>query len=415
MLNQLLHKLQYVLKTDVHYLLKGGFWVSTSFVIQVTSGLILTIALANWLSKEALGTYQYILALAGIISVFTLSGTGKAITRSVAKGDEGAFRQSVGVVLKWNMLIAATSTSIALYYFLNGNIELGVSFLIVAIFAPIIEAFKLYQSYLQGKEAFRDGVMLGAWRKPLPLVAMIIGLYFTDTVAYLIFIYFFTNAISNVWVYNLVIKKYHPPKTAQSDLLSYSKHLSILAIVGRLAAQADKIILWQFVGPAAVAAFTIAQLATKYSGGAISAVTAVTLPKLAKRDLGTLQQTLPRKVFFFTVLMAVGALLYMLAIPPLFNLIFPDYDESILVAQLLGLSLIFLPRSIYAKALLAHEKIRYQYYLGVVIPIVSIGVMLILIPTHGILGAAYAALLNECILALTSYYLFKKAQSVDPS
>jgi len=396
-------------KTDMTYLAKGGFWISISYSIQIISGLILTVALANLLPKNVLGTYQYILALAGILSVLTLSGASKAIVSAVARGDDGAFLSSVRTVLKWNIIILLSSLSVSCYYYLNGNTELGTAFLIVAFFAPLIEAFKLYQSYLQGKEAFKDGVTLGAWRKPLPLIAMIIGLYFTDNVVYLIFVYFFTNAVSNIWVYFLVIRKYHPPIKAKEDVLSYSKHLSILVIIGKLASHADKLILWQFIGPVAVASFTIAQLATKYSGGALNALATIVLPKLSRRDLATLQQTLPRKVFFFTLAMSVGAIIYILVIPFIFDIIFPQYKESILIAQLLAVSLVFLPRSIYTKALIAHQQVRYQYYLMLVLSIIA---MLVLIPIFGILGAAYATIISELVSAIVSYSLFKRAKSV---
>ena len=54
-------------RTDMRYLAEGGFWVTANCVLQVALGLVTTIALANLLPKEALGTFQFILCQATII------------------------------------------------------------------------------------------------------------------------------------------------------------------------------------------------------------------------------------------------------------------------------------------------------------------------------------------------------------
>jgi O-antigen/teichoic acid export membrane protein len=409
-LDILLKKLQDFTRTDILYLVRGGFWVGLGYFIQVTIGVVTTIALANFLSKEAFGMYQYVLSAAGILSVLTLSGLGPAITRAVAQGHDGVLRSSVRIKLKWSISIVLASGGLALYYYFNDNMVLSLAFLIVGTFAPFIESFKLYENYLRGKEAFQDGVLLGAWRKPLPLVALLTTLFFTDEVLILVLVYFASNAISYLAVYWAVIRKYQPPIETHGETLTLSKHLSVMQIISQIGQHIDKIILWQFLGGAAVASFTIAQLATRYSGGLLNSLSALVLPKVSKRDLSTLKKTLPRKIWIFSVVMAIGTLGYITAAPFLFAIVFPEYPESVILTQLIAVSLVLVPFTNYTHVFTAHKKIKEQYSTGILMVVLYPTLLYLLISPYGVIGAVYALLLTRFAHAILINILFLRTK-----
>ena len=410
---KILRWIQQYTKTDMVSLTKNGSWTMLSYVIQVGTGVITTIALANLLPKEILGTYQFILSVAAILSVLTLSGLSKAIISTVARGNDGVLRSGVRTKLKWNILIFLASGIVAGYYAWQGNNELAVAFLIVGAFAPLIEAFKLYHAFLIGKEAFRDTVMLGVWRKPLPLVAVVATAYLTNNITWMILAYFASHSISYVALYIITVRKYNLPKTEDEATISYSKHLSAINLFGKVASYMDKILIWHFLGAAAVASFTIAQLATKYSGGALNVLSQQVLPKVSKRDLPTLQKTLPHKVRLFTLVMAAGAGVYILLAPFMFALLFPEYPESIALSQVLALTLLFLPNQIYSQVLTAHRQIRSQYALSIIIPFIKTLLLFTLIPLYGIWGAVYVTLFMGIIGSITTRYFFSNAKSTN--
>ena len=74
------------------YLAQGGFWIALGHIVNGLLAFSLIVAFANLLSKETYGIYRYILSIAGVLNIFVLSGMGTAISRSVASGNEGAFR-----------------------------------------------------------------------------------------------------------------------------------------------------------------------------------------------------------------------------------------------------------------------------------------------------------------------------------
>lgn len=64
-------------KTDMVYLAKGGFWLTTGQGVASLASLVLAIAFANLLPKEAYGNYKYILAVVGVLTLFGLTGIGQ--------------------------------------------------------------------------------------------------------------------------------------------------------------------------------------------------------------------------------------------------------------------------------------------------------------------------------------------------
>lgn len=394
-MKSLLDHLQRFTRTDIRYLVKGGFWTTLSYSLQVGTGLIATIALANLLPKDQLGMYQYILATAGIVSVCTLSGMGTAITRAVAQGHEGTLRSGVRTKLKWSITIVVLAGAVSSYYLLQGNVVLGISFLIVGATAPFIESFKLYENYLVGKQAFRQTVTIGFWRKPLPLIAVVSTLFITDSVIALVAAYFITNAISYVWVYFATIRHYLPPALPHSETFQFSKHLSVFRIITSVANNIDKVILWHFLGPVSVATYSIAQIVTRYTGGLINSISSVALPKIAQQNINALRLTLPRKILLLMLLMALFAAIYVASIPILFSLLFPQYLDAVLLAQILGAGFIFYPRTILGQVVTAHASIKYQYVFTLLFILIKLTSLILFVSLFGIMGAVWSLLLSE--------------------
>jgi O-antigen/teichoic acid export membrane protein len=403
-------RLQQYIKTDISYLTSSGFWVFLSYAIKVLVGLLTMVALANLLPKESLGVYQYVLAVASIVGLCTLTGLGQPVVRAVAQGKDGVFLNAVRVMLRWSSFIVLAAGLVAIYYFIQGDTRLGISFLIVGACVPLIGAFSLYQAYLIGKEAFRDMVLLGAWRKPLPLIAIVATLMVTDSVVALVAAYFVSHTLSAFLVFYKVLRKYRPRGAADRDTIVYAKHMSVMRILTKGSTYADKIILWHFLGPVAVATFSVAQFASRYSGDMVGSLNNLVLPRLAKRDLSTLQATLPRKVWLASSLMVLFTGLYVLVVPPIFNLLFPQYTDASAYAQMLGMAFLVIPFNAYAQSLVAHRQVRFQYVNSILIPATRVGLLLLLIPLFNTWGAVYATILTSFVSALLGYTFFNLAR-----
>lgn len=398
------------LKTDVQYLAKNGFWLTLGQGFRMASGLILLVAFTNLLPKESYGTYQFVMAAAGILGAFTLSGMGSAVTRATAQGHEGAFRYGFKIKLIWSTGIPIAAGAISLYYFLNDNTGLAMSFLIVGAFSPFLESFRLYRFYLRGKQLFRESELLGFLRQLIPVVVILIALFLTKDPVHLLAVYFASHTFAVGLVYFQVIHKYKPPIEKNLGMLNLSKHSSFLNIIGMIASNLDKLLIFHFLGAVPTAAYVLAQTPTVHIRKVLAILIEMTIPKLSKRDLAVLQKTLPRKalMFFFIILAVVAA--YILAAPFLFSMFFPAYPESILLTQVMALVLLFYPRSIFSQSLVAHGLIREIYFSRLNISILRAVLLLALLPLYGIWGAVFATLISHSIAFLFTWYLFAHAK-----
>lgn len=397
-------------KTDMVYLAHGGFWLICGHAFQIMSGLVLAIAFANLLSKETYGTYQFIMAGATVLGAFTLTGMSTALNRAVARGEDGALRAGFRAQLRWSLGIVLSGAALALYYFINGNNTLALSFLIAGSFAPFIEAFGLAQSYLYGKELFKESVLLGFGRRLLPVLSLIVTIFLTHNPVILILVYFASNTVAAGLAYRLVITRYHLPHSGEGDIVSYSKHLSVLRTISDLAGQADKVLVWMFLGAAPLAAYALAQFPVTHIQSITRLMRPLTFARLNQSSFPELKETLPRKVRVFFAAVAGGVAVYILAAPWIFSLLFPAYPESVLVSQLLVLTVLATPRTMYWQALAAHQKKREMYLISISQSVIKVVLLLIGIPVWGMWGAIAALLLAHIYDSIIIRIVFKRAQ-----
>ena len=129
---KLLRRSEKYTKTDMVYLAKGGFWLTINQIISISSAFLLSIALANLLPKEIYGQYKCIISIFSILAISTLPGMDTAVTRSIAQGNEGSFKQALKTKMKWGLLGALVSLCFAIYYLLQQllQLELGLYYLL---------------------------------------------------------------------------------------------------------------------------------------------------------------------------------------------------------------------------------------------------------------------------------------------
>lgn len=397
-------------KTDMVYLTRGGFWLLTSNLLQAASGLILLVAFANLLSKDSLGIYQFFLSMAAILSAFTLTGMDTAVTRAVTQGNEGALRYGFRAKLAWSAAIALLSGVIALYYFIQGNYSFAIAFLIIGGCAPFIESFSLYGSYLTGKKMFKEHAFFGVCRKPLPIVGVVVSLFFTNEPTILLAVYFGTQVLSLGLIYIKVLNQFSLPDKEDNEMVSYAKHLSVMNVISRIAQDIDQVIVFQLLGPTALATYVIAYNPVKRLQGLMGIVKRLMLPKFTMTRFSMLQNTLPRKLWVARIVIFFAVLAYILIAPYMFALLFPAYADAVLVTQALALTVLAIPRSMLTQAFTAHRKTRELYIIQAIVPIVRIVLFVTLIPLFGLWGAVYSLWITYIFSSLLIGFLFKNAR-----
>lgn len=395
-------------KTDTSYLLSGGFWLLLGRAINILLGLALTIGFANLISQQAYGTYRFVLSIASLIGALSLTGMAVAVTRSAANGFEGALKKGVNTSLMWSVGMAIAGLIGSAYYFINGNEVLALSLLIVGSFSPFLESFKLYNSFLIGKKEFKANTLYSLVRKFVPTGTLLVTLFITSDPIILVLVYFLSNTITIFLIYRDVTSRFVTDIKSDTTMVSYSKHLSLMNVVGRVSGNIDKILVFHFLGAAELAIYSFALIGPRQLQTFNGIIETLALPKTTQYSIQNIKKEITRKAFlvFLAAILVVGT--YIIAAPFIFDLLFPQYIESVAFTQVLSLMVLFMPGILYRQVLVGHMKKKELYIIDTVVPTIKTLLFLGLLPLYGIWGAVYAILATKVISLAVMLFLFRK-------
>jgi len=412
----LLRQSEDFLKTDMVYLTKGGFWLSLGHGVAMLAGFFISIAFANLFPKESFGTYKFILSMVAMLGAFSLTGIGVAITQAVARGNGGSLSQGFRINLRWSIGIFLGGLALSIYYYVNGNLLLSFSFLLAGILSPLTSGAGLYGAYLLGKKDFRRSSLYGMIHNIASAAALIFALYLYQSLPVIIIVHFFIGALVPLFLYGKTLRAYrHENNKEDRELVSYSGHLSVMDIIGKIASLLDKVLIFHYLGaaPLAIYAFAIAPVEQLQGGKKI--LSTLIMPKLSERSFEELQKSAPRKALLLTVYALGLAGIYVVLAPYFYKFFFPQYLDSVFYSQIYSLTLLAVSGTMFNETLMAHKKKKEMYLHRTIVPVVQITLFFTLLPMFGLMGLVVTHVIIRSLASLLGYYFvmrpFKNAPS----
>lgn len=407
-MSNILDRLTKLFRTDVRYIVRGGFWLTAAKIFSTLASLISSVAFANLLPEETYGTFRYVLSIVSLLSIPTLYGIETSLTRSIAKGNYGDMETALRTRLKWGVLGGFASIGMAGYYYYTGNTILCLSFLIVAVFVPVMDAFHTYIAVLSGKKKFdvlaRDEVIT---RMSVALLLALL-VFFTDNVLYILFTFFFSTTILRYAFLRHVFRSEERNELTDPKMIPYGIHLTIIGIFSRVSTQMDKILVFHYAGASMLAAFFLAFMPMKSVQNILNGLSVLAMPKFSNNSLVNLRKTLPHKLFRLYLIIIPIVVIYEIIAPFFFKLLFPLYPESVFMSQLIFLQLLLFPITILLAAVTAHEEKKKLYINSTVFSVLRVTFLLVLVPTYGAIGGIIAIMITALINNLLLIYLFFK-------
>lgn len=390
-------------RTDMLYLARGGFWVLLGQACNGILSLVLVVAFANLLPKETFGTYRYILSIAAVLNIFTLSGMNAAVSRITAKGNEGLLQPAVTYQLKWNLLMFVAFCILGIYYTHEENTVLGISFFILGLFVPASLALNTYGAYLEGKKEFKRANILSIVSTLSYSLGMFIALFFTDDVRWLIATYAAATFVPSFIFYVYVIKKFAPPPSTDiQDTLAFGRELSYLRLIDPVVSQIDKIILAHFWGPAQLATYTLALAVPSRATLFMKSWLAIGYPKFSEKTPDVLNQVFWRRIAQGAGIGLCISLCYIVAAPFLFTYALPQYLDGIVYSQILSLGFIFALPNRYASLLFASQRMSRVLYTRTIIENVTTITLLVV---AGIWGGLLWLVIAHVVMSAFAFVL----------
>jgi O-antigen/teichoic acid export membrane protein len=394
----LLKWLERYTKTDMIYLTKGGFWLGLGQIVASGSAFLISIAFANLLAPETYGVYKYILSVASLISITTLSGMDSAIIQSTAKNFDGSFIPAVKEKMKWGTLGSLISLLVGGYYYFSGNITLSIAFAVVALFMPFAESLDMYNSFLFGKKLFSVQVIYSTIKKIFALLLMVGVLLLTHNIYVIVFAYFLAIVLPNTFLIKDTLKKYKQNDNIDPGVIKYGKSLSAVYVISTILSELDKILVFHYVGAADLAVYTLAVAPTDQMKGILKNLNSLAMPKFSEKGIFDIKKTVWHKIFVLAGSMMVLITIYILLAPIFYKLFFPRYTASIPYSQILSISLIPVTISSFIYTILESQKAEKQIYqYNLYSNLFGILILIPLVSLYGIWGAITARLLIRTV------------------
>jgi len=391
------------------YLAKGSFWLSMINVVMIVNGLLIAIAFANLLPQEIYGEYKYVLSIFAILKIFSLPGMHTAVNRAVSLGYEGTVIKGLKAQISWGLVGSLISAGIAIYYYIQGNEQLAISLLLIALFIPLFDPPRIFRAYLNGKKYFKESAKCAIPIEIITTITLITALFLTDQLFIILIAYFAPYFILRTAYLIYTKHKYKFNDQIDNESISLGKHLTLISSLSQIANQIDKIILWHFLGAIALAIYSFAIALPDQIKVGIKQIRILALPKFSSQDTEATKRTLPPKILKAMIILIPIIIIYIIAAPWIFNTFFPQYSESIFYSQIYAISIVLVPQSIFTTYLQSKAKKKQLYTLNIIRPIIKIALLIILIPLFGIIGAILSIIITRTINLAGLYYLFKKS------
>lgn len=396
-------------KTDMVYLAKGGTWgmVSQISVALMTFGL--TIAFAHLVPKETYGQYKYILSIVSLLGTLTLSGIGMATLQSISRGYEGTLGYAFWQNIKWSVFFFSGAGIISIYYFLQGNLVLGMSMLVVGCLWPFFNSTNLYNQLLIAKKDFRRvTIYFDILGNLVPYLALFITMFFTKNPLWFVIVYIISNTVVGLISYKKIISIYKPNKKTDPEMMGYSKHLSFMGIIMGIADNLDQVLVFHYVGASQLAIYNFAIAIPDQIKSPIKNIANLLFPKFAKRTDADIRYGMKNKFFILFIMSIILVTAYIFIAPFIFHIFFPKYSESIIYSQIFSISLLWIisiPANTYLNA---KKKIKELYIVSMFGSVLQIIILFIGVIQWGLLGLIIARVAIRLIWGIMSILLYIK-------
>lgn len=410
--DNLISKMSHVMKTDALYLLKGGFWLSLGQIVSSLAGLISAYFFANFLSKEIYGTYTYCISIIGILSITALQGLSVTLIQTTASGKDGFFLPATKERAKWALIGGFISLGMAVYYFTKHDQILGLACLLISFFIPIFDPLNSYGAFVNGKKDYKTVAIFNATTRFGPMIFIVAALFiFPNNLVAILLAYLLSHTGFRALLFFITWKKYHPAEVKDPVAMNFGRHLSFIGALGMIAAEIDKVLVFQFLGPAQLSIYSFASLPISQLKKPTSIIGTLTLPKMSQRNSEELKKSIPRKMLIYFLFLLPLAIIYVLIAPWTYKIFFPQYMEAVVYSQVFAISILLVPVTLINQALVSQLDKKGLYITKLAFPAIKIILLLLLLPRFHLWGVITASILADLGLFIISYVVFKNLKT----
>lgn len=406
---KLLRKSEKYTKTDMVYLVGQSGWLLFGQGAVFLSSFLLAWIFANYINPADYGLYKYVVSIATVASLTSLTGIGVALARTVSQGHEVRLARLARLRILCAVIGSIGLLGTGLYYLSVDNTLLGTLFAVAALWLPFYDTLTDYQFFLQGKQAFRTQTWVRIAQRLILTGLVIAAILISSNIIFITAVFFGATALSHFVVLRYTLSRYpcgDDSATPYTALMNYAKRMSFQNILFIGASQLDKILLFKILGPTQLAMYYFAVAIPQELSGLLGNVNSVVFPKLVDKHSHEFKFALLRKIGLFTVILLIPILGYVLAAPYLFAWFFPVYLDAVFISQLFVGTILFIPMSLIWHHFYATDHKHALWFGTFAGPASLILGIIILAPLYGLVGAVLATYVRGFVDLISGLYFF---------
>jgi len=391
-------------------LIKNTVFITVLRVVQLVAGIGSTYVMAHLLSKDLFGQYHFILNWIGLLTIFAMTGLNESVMQSVARGFVGTFRRAIPVALLWSLLGSLVLALFGLWYLLHAQPSLAVGFFASSLIFPFTYGLTQWKAVRTGREDFigllRTDGLVAIVINALMIVAMFLvpKSYFWPLVMLMVI-----PAVQNVILTLTALRGIDLHSPVELGSIPYGVKTNFYSAFNIVAKHADKLLLFFFLSPAALATFVAADRVADLFRNLVSDLAAVLAPRFARMDRYTAK--LDKAMTLFLIGYGAAVIIFAFTLMPwALTFVFGNsYHDAVPYAQALMVSV-----AVGNSASLRFRFIRSQMdtegfkHITVYTSALRILTSLILIPLWGITGAVVSTILFRLLTAAVVHVVLRK-------
>ncbi len=402
-------RLKKYLRTDIRYVLHGGFHMTTEYVVSVGAGIGFGFLVANLLNPTEYGIYKYVLAVGATIGALTFTGFSASLTQSIARGFEGSFRSTSVAQFLWSFPSLFICLSTCAYYLYKDAYVLGMSILAITLCIPFRDFGALYTAYLSGKELFRLKARLNIIRTIVVTGILICFAYAIPEAHVMVTMQYLFEALGFILTLFFVLKYYPIQNDVVGDEVSLGKHLSYVDVIQRVFGQFDKLFTFQFLGATALATYSIALMPVLQLTSLSKIIKTLVAPRFSKRSFREIHSNIFHKALMMTLFSAIIMGIYMLMAPYLYRYLLPQYSDLVPLSQLSALALLFTSQTLFGQALVAQGCKKQLYTAAILGNVLLVGTVVLGSYWGGVPGALVGFVVSRGLNLLIGILVYYQA------
>jgi len=407
--------------------LKNTLWLTigngTSKIIRA----ILIIYAARILGTDGYGIFSYALSVAAFFTVFSDIGLSSLLTREVARGEKKDFRPYVSTTFVVKLILLAITILITVFIapYFTKVLEARPLIPLVALLLVFdsLRGFGFSFTRAQNKMELEAGLSMAT--DTFITIFGLIVLFTQPTTTALTFAYIAGSGIGFVMVFWAIRRQLrgvfsHFDKKLIKPILTSAWPFAVMGLLGGFMINIDTIIIGIFKDAYNLGLYAAAQRPVQMLYMIPALFATALFPIMSKlahsKNLEKLKQIIEKST---AIVLALGVPLVVGGIAlgkPLIKLLFgAGYEGAIIPFQLLLVTILFVfPGTVIGNAVFAYDKQKIFILSTGLGALANTGLDLLLIPTYGIIGCAFATIFSQFIVNWINWREMKKITGFRP-